>query len=189
MIELVSNLFLKETGIKKKLELQCLDKNGKMGSVMLLKEKEVEAPSYLFALAMNLLIIRGIRHAVTVKRLEWFKNQLEEMDAHHLSLHEKEGMNSRYVQRTIDADCPIILSLLKGKRTHYLLVIGYELDEQNTLKRLFCLDSQAKDPGNSYWNAYLDLQTDGLADMSKCFYSTRKTQVTITGMLRIDRRE
>ena len=188
MIELVSNLFLKETGIKKKLELQCLDKNGIMGSVMLLKEKEVEAPSYLFALAMNLLIIRGIRHAVAVKRLEWFQNQLEEMDTHHLSLHEKEGMNSRYIQQAIDGDCPVILSFIKGKRTHYLLVIGYDLDEQNILKRLFCLDSQAKDPSNSYWNAYLDLQTDGLADMSKCFYSTRKTHVTIKGILKIVKR-
>ena len=56
MIELVSNLFLKDMGIKKKLELQCLDKNGIMGSVMLLKEKKVEAPSYLYALAMNLLM-------------------------------------------------------------------------------------------------------------------------------------
>ena len=54
MIELVSNLFLKETGIKKKLELQCLDKNGIMGSVMLLKEKEVEVPSYLYALTVSI---------------------------------------------------------------------------------------------------------------------------------------
>ena len=189
MIELVSNLFLKETGINNKLDLQCQDKNGIMGSVMLLKEKEVEAPSYLFALAMNLLIIRCIRHAMAVKRLDWFQNQLDEMDAHHLSLHEKEGIDHCYIQQAIDADCPIILSLLKGERTHFLLVIGYELDEQNTLKRLFCLDSLAKNPGNCYWNAYLDLHTEGLADMSKCFYSTRKTQVTITGMFRIDRRE
>lgn len=188
MIELVSNLFLKETGINNKLDLQCQDKNGIMGSVMLLKEKEVEAPSYLFALAMNLLIIRSIRHAVTEKHLDWFKNQLEEMNAHHLSLHEQEGMNSLYIQQSIDEDCPVILSFIKGKRTHYLLVIGYELDEQNILKRLFCLDSQAKDPSNSYWNAYLDLQTDGLADMSKCFYSTRKTQVTIKGILKIVKR-
>lgn len=67
MIELVSNLFLKETGINNKLDLQCQDKNGIMASVVFLKEKNVEAPSYLYTLAMNLLIIRCIKHAVTEK--------------------------------------------------------------------------------------------------------------------------
>ena len=185
MIELVSNLFLKETGIKKKLELQCLDKNGIMGSVMLLKEKEVEVPSYLYALTMNLLIIRSISHAMTVKRLEWLKKQMEEMDVRALSMHEREGIDCCYIQQAIDEDCPIILSYMKGRKTYFILVIGYEMDEHNRLKRLFCLDYQARNAGNSYWNAYLELQTDGLTDMSKCFYSTKKAQVTIKGILKI----
>ena len=61
--------------------------------------------------------------------------------------------------KCINENTPVIISIRFNKNDgHWIVVVGYEIDEEENITALLTLDPGSNSPIYSYWNGYLDLK-------------------------------
>lgn len=74
------------------------------------------------------------------------------------------------IQKSIENDSPIIISVFGEEWAHALLAIGIEHNENDVPTKLLCLDPGVPSPIYTYWNCIIDVSTKTL------WYKTEKSQ-------------
>ena len=74
------------------------------------------------------------------------------------------------IQKSIENDSPIIISVFGEEWAHALLAIGIEYNENDVPTKILCLDPGAPSPICTYWNCIIDVSTKTL------WYKTEKSQ-------------
>ena len=74
------------------------------------------------------------------------------------------------IQKSIENDSPIIISVFGEEWAHALLAIGIEYNENDIPTKILCLDPGAPSPICTYWNCIIDVSTKTL------WYKTEKSQ-------------
>ena len=73
------------------------------------------------------------------------------------------------IQKSIENDSPIIISVFGEEWAHALLAIGIEHNENDVPTKLLCLDPGVPSPIYTYWNCIIDVSTKTL------WYKTEKS--------------
>ena len=208
MIVLVSNLYLRKSNCVNHLDLCCLDKQGDIGNITFLKW-QVEGPSYIYAFVLDMLISKMIVHHKTAvvcndtmlrkgeldnlrqtlisERDAWLQQQLCHVQQKDIQCIEKEGVDVGFIKQELSNDTPLLLTFSDKSKENTVLVIGYEMNEQEELVRLFCLDAKGPSPQNSYWNATIELVKDGETNNILSFNSLTRKLVYIKYLMVIKR--
>ena len=66
-----------------------------------------------------------------------------------------------YIEKTIDKDKPIIISVSQKKWAHALLAVGYEKDN-DIISKILCLDPSGESCRNKRWNMEIEVKNFGL---------------------------
>ncbi|MBR5854826.1 MAG: hypothetical protein IKY87_04015 [Paludibacteraceae bacterium] len=74
------------------------------------------------------------------------------------------------IQKSIENDSPIIISVFGEEWAHALLAIGIEYNENDIPTKILCLDPGVPSPIYTYWNCIIDVSTKTL------WYKTEKSQ-------------
>ena len=74
------------------------------------------------------------------------------------------------IQKSIENDSPIIISVFGEEWAHALLAIGIEYNKNDVPTKILCLDPGAPSPICTYWNCIIDVSTKTL------WYKTEKSQ-------------
>jgi hypothetical protein len=77
-----------------------------------------------------------------------------------ITLAEKKNVNPASICEAINEDLPVLISVIyQGGGAHAMVAIGYEMNEQELITKIFCLDPAYPAPKFTYWNSYIDLNS------------------------------
>ena len=102
--------------------------------------------------------------------------------------HRKEDLVLDEIEDGILNYNPVVISVENDMMCHAILVIGIEYDEDETLRKLLCLDPGYALPQTCYWNCVIELK-DGVNEYTHRYIpiEDKSSRVRVNEMLRISK--
>lgn len=120
------------------------------------------------------------------RSFNWLQRRIRDYFGTIVSCDRKETIDETAIEQivnVIDDDLPVIISVVGRNWAHAMLAVGYESDEHDEnepIKKIFCLDPSGDNPKYSFWNAVIDVTPNTKATKYKYQYSNAFSTLAVS---------